>query len=105
LQVSQPTLLLCLSVYGIVAPVDIVERESFSHASIAQPYVSVASAAVLHLKSPHANALLPFLLPFPLQDEAFGDFVARVGFAALRQYGQGYVPADKSGSLASVSNA
>lgn len=38
-----------------------------------------------------------------LQDEAFGDFVARVGFMALRQYAQGYVPADKSGSLASVS--
>jgi sulfite reductase (ferredoxin) len=36
-------------------------------------------------------------------DEAFGDFVARVGFAALRQYAQGYVPADKSGSLATVS--
>jgi hypothetical protein len=38
-----------------------------------------------------------------LQDEAFGDFVARVGFMALRQYAQGYVPADKSGALASVS--
>jgi hypothetical protein len=38
-----------------------------------------------------------------LQDEAFGDFVARVGFMALRQYAQGYVSADKSGSLASVS--
>lgn len=36
-------------------------------------------------------------------DEAFGNFVARVGFAALRQYAQGYVPADKSGSLATVS--
>lgn len=45
--------------------------------------------------------LLLFLLL--LQDEAFGDFVARVGFAALRQYAQGYVPADKSGSLATVS--
>lgn len=44
------------------------------------------------------------LLPLGLQDEAFGDFVARVGFAALRQYAQGYVPADKSDSLASVSS-
>jgi hypothetical protein len=49
--------------------------------------------------------LLPFVLGAccVLQDEAFGDFVARVGFAALRQYAQGYVPADKSGSLATVS--
>lgn len=38
-----------------------------------------------------------------LQDEAFGDFVARVGFAALRKYAQGYVSADKSSSLASLS--
>jgi hypothetical protein len=46
---------------------------------------------------------MPLLLLPDLQDEAFGDFVARVGFAALRQYAQGYVPADKSSSLASVS--
>jgi len=42
------------------------------------------------------------LLRVLLQDEAFGDFVARVGFAALRQYTQGYVPADKEPLLPTV---
>lgn len=44
-----------------------------------------------------------WLLRVLLQDEAFGDFVARVGFAALRQYTQGYVPADKEPLLPTVS--
>jgi sulfite reductase (ferredoxin) len=35
--------------------------------------------------------------------EAFGDFVARVGFAALRSYGDSYVPADKLDKLPTVS--
>eukprot|EP00879_Flechtneria_rotunda_P002180 GHRR01002366.1.p1 GENE.GHRR01002366.1~~GHRR01002366.1.p1 ORF type:complete len:144 (+),score=57.49 GHRR01002366.1:298-729(+) len=35
--------------------------------------------------------------------EAFGDFVARVGFMALRSYAAGYVPAEKLGSLPQVS--
>jgi sulfite reductase beta subunit-like hemoprotein len=36
--------------------------------------------------------------------EAFGDFVARLGFAALRSYADGYVPADKVAKLPTVSD-
>lgn len=35
--------------------------------------------------------------------EAFGDFVARVGFAALREYAAGYLAAEKVASLPTVS--
>lgn len=34
--------------------------------------------------------------------EAFGDFVARVGFSALRAYAAAYVPAERLGSLPTV---
>lgn len=36
--------------------------------------------------------------------EAFGDFVARVGFAALREYAAAYVAQDKVKALPTVSH-
>jgi hypothetical protein len=38
----------------------------------------------------------------PMLAVLFGDFVARVGFAALRSYADSYVPADKMGKLPTV---
>lgn len=36
------------------------------------------------------------------QGEAFGDFVARIGFAALRQFAEGYVPEERLAALPQV---
>jgi hypothetical protein len=52
------------------------------------------------------STLEPLLAAFKSRrqpGEAFGDFVARVGFAALRSYGDSYVPADKLDKLPTVS--
>jgi hypothetical protein len=52
------------------------------------------------------STLEPMLAAFKSRrrpGEAFGDFVARVGFAALRSYADSYVPADKMGKLPTVS--
>nr|QPT54870.1 ferredoxin-sulfite reductase [Scenedesmus acutus] len=52
------------------------------------------------------STLEPLLAAFKARrqpGEAFGDFVARLGFAALRGYSESYVPAHKVDSLPTVS--
>ncbi len=51
------------------------------------------------------KTLEPLLFYFKGQrraDEAFGDFCARVGFSALRDYAAGYIPAKDAAELPKV---